>query len=212
MLKKYLFLAAELILYVLLLTTGGDLAIYSSFGAIMLCFLYGLFSEKPGLLKLGLLFTVFADFCLVICSPRQQLWGMVFFLVVQSLYACYLHTKKKSGVMLLVRLLLIAAVEAAALLVLKNNADLLALISVCYYVLLVTNMIHAFLSKDLHLGIAFCLFMLCDTVIGLQEASTGYLPIGENTLLYKLLFVDFNLAWVFYLPSQVLIALKTKKV
>ena len=37
----------------------------------------------------------------------------------------------------------------------------------------------------------------------------GYLPIAENSLLHRILFVDFNLAWVFYLPSQVLISLSS---
>jgi hypothetical protein len=57
------------------------------------------------------------------------------------------------------------------------------------------------------LGIAFTLFLLCDTVIGLQVAAGGYLPIAQDSVLYGLLFSGFNLAWLFYLPSQVLIAL-----
>ena len=71
------------------------------------------------------------------------------------------------------------------------------------------NLLFAFLNKDHMLGIAFVLFLLCDTVIGLQVASSGYLPIGEGSLLHRLLFSGFNLAWLFYLPSQVLLALGT---
>ncbi len=56
-------------------------------------------------------------------------------------------------------------------------------------------------------AIGLVLFLLCDTVIGLQVASGGYLPIGEGTLLYKIIFAPFHLSWFFYLPSQVLIAL-----
>jgi hypothetical protein len=48
-------------------------------------------------------------------------------------------------------------------------------------------------------------------VIGLQVAAQGYLPIEEGTLLHRILFMNFNLSWFFYLPSQVLIALTSTK-
>lgn len=54
---------------------------------------------------------------------------------------------------------------------------------------------------------ALILFLLCDTVIGLQVASGAYLPIPESSLLHRIIFMDLNLAWLFYLPSQVLISL-----
>ena len=109
------FLLAELVLYILILTTGGDLLVWSSFGAIVLCFLFALLRGGEGLLVAGLGCTVAADFFLVVCSPMQQLYGMICFLAVQTLYAVF--------------------------------------------------------------------------------------------LLHRILFVDFNLSWFFYLPSQVLIAL-----
>ncbi len=100
-------------------------------------------------------------------------------------------------------------ITVIALFILKDNTDALAIISVLYYANLIINMVMAFarIKKFPLLGIGFVLFILCDTVIGLQVASGGYLPIGENSLLYKILFMDLNLAWMFYLPSQVLIAL-----
>jgi hypothetical protein len=82
---------------------------------------------------------------------------------------------------------------------------------VCYYGNLILNLLFAFLNKDRILGLAFVLFLLCDTVIGLQVAAGGYLPIAEGSALYSLLFSGFNLAWFFYLPSQVLLALRTTK-
>lgn len=57
------------------------------------------------------------------------------------------------------------------------------------------------------LPLAFALFLLCDTVIGLQVASMGYLLIPEGSWVYRLIFSGWNLAWAFYLPSQVLLAL-----
>ena len=48
-------------------------------------------------------------------------------------------------------------------------------------------------------------------VVGAIVAAGGYLPIAEGSALYSLLFSGFNLAWFFYLPSQVLLALRTTK-
>jgi hypothetical protein len=97
--------------------------------------------------------------------------------------------------------------------VLGNKTDALAVISVFYYVHLMMNIVDAVIMRKAEplLPIAFILFILCDTVIGLQVMSGGYLPIAEDSLLYRILFCDFNLAWLFYLPSQVLISLSARK-
>lgn len=207
------FLGLEVILYALLLFTGGKLEIYSSYLSILLCFLFALLwgGKHKRLMVGGLACTLGADFFLVICSPRQQLWGMVFFLAAQTLYAIHLHMSGSKKCLLWCRIGLIILVEAVAILILKDNLDLLAVISVCYYVNLIMNMVAAFLQfrKNPLLAIGFVFFIMCDTVIGLQVASEGYLPIGEDSLLHRILFVDFNIAWVFYLPSQVLISLSS---
>lgn len=204
-----LFFAAELVLYGLILTQGGSALVWSSFGAIALCFLYSLKGKGSRFLKTGLLCTVFADFCLVVCSPVQRLWGMAFFLCAQSAYALHLHRQKKSKPILRLRQLLLIIIVLVTVLVLRGKTDALALISVCYYVLLITNMIHAFAAGDRLFAVALCLFILCDTVIGLQVAAGAYLPIAEGSGLYRIIFMNFNLAWFFYLPSQVLIAKRT---
>lgn len=209
------FLVLAVILYILILTTGGTLLVASSFGAIVLCFLYALLQGKQGdkWILAGLACTVGADFCLVVCDPRQQLWGMVFFLIVQSLYAVKLYREDPNKLLLILRVALILLIEGIAVLVLREKTDALALISVCYYANLILNIVAAFRqfrSKPIF-PIALVLFLLCDTVIGLQVAAGGYLPIGEDSWLYRLIFMNFNLSWFFYLPSQVLIALSSKK-
>lgn len=210
-----LFLLAELVLYILILSTGGKVLIFSSFFSVVLCFLYALSDIKRGkrLLVCGLFFTVCADFCLVICDPIQQLWGMIFFLTAQSLYALHLFRLKPSRSRLLVRLTLIITALILCVIVLRNKTDALALVSLCYYGNLIMNIVDALANRkeEKLLPSAFLLFILCDTVIGLQVASTGYLSIGRESLLYKFLFMDFNLSWLFYLPSQVLIALSARK-
>ena len=204
------FLIFESILYYFILTTGGQTLVVTSYASIVLCFLFALQGIKHNpLMVSGLLCTVGADFCLVVCDPIQRLWGMVFFLGAQTLYAIHLHKQQKNKAILLIRILLTAVAALVAVLILKEKLDALAMVSVCYYANLILNMIAAFTQwrRNKMLPIGFVLFILCDTIIGLQVASDGYLPIAEGSWLYNLIFSGFNTAWMFYLPSQVLIAL-----
>lgn len=214
-LLTYCFLAAQLVLYYFILTAGGKLLVVTSYLAILLCFAFAAFNvEERNLCILGgLACTAVADFFLVVCSPMQQLWGMVAFLGTQTFYAVFLHRQNRSRKLLYLRFALSILGAILPVLVLGSKADALAVVSVCYYVNLIFNIVMAFLRfrKNRIFAIALVLFLLCDTVIGLQAAAGGYLPIGKDSLLYRLIFVPFNLAWLFYLPSQVLIALSSKK-
>ena len=202
------FLIAEAILYYFILTSGGQTLVTTSYLSIVLCFLFALQGIKSNpLLAAGLACTVGADFCLVVCDPIQRLWGMVFFLGAQTFYAIHLHRKQSGKLLLWVRLALTVAAGIIAIVVLKENVDALAVVSVCYYANLILNAVTAFTQwrRCKLLPIAFVLFILCDTIIGLQVASTGYLPIAEGSWLHNIIFSGFNTAWLFYLPSQVLI-------
>lgn len=206
-----LFVLAELVLYIPILSAGGQTAQWCSYSSIVLCFLFsGLHLHRNrALITAGLACTVGADYCLVVCLPRQQLWGMLFFLCAQTMYALYLHRQHRGRWLLILRLALTAGAVAVAVAVLGTKTDLLALVSVCYYANLICNLVTAVAAgrKDALLAAGFALFLLCDTVIGLQEMSRGYLALDPDTLLYRVLFMAFPLAWFFYLPSQVCIAL-----
>lgn len=209
------FLTVQSILYALILTTGGDLLRWSEFGAIVLCFAFAAahFVVGDRWLVGGLLCTVGADFCLVMLQPQQQLWGMVFFVGTQTMYALALYRKDPSRVILWVRMVLVAVAELVTVLVLGEKTDPLALVSLAYYAMLVMNIVSAFAGgkKNRLFAVALVLFLLCDTVVGLQVAAGGYLPIPEGSALHDLLFSGFHLSWFFYLPSQVLIALCATK-
>ncbi len=209
MIFTWAFLFAEGILYYLILTTQGSTLVASNFCSILLCFLFVLAMGGTPLLILGMAGTVAADYFLVICNPMEQLWGMVCFLIVQALYAIFLHRQGYGRGWLAARLGVCTLIAGIALVVLGKNADALAIVSVLYYANIVINAVMAFgrFSKFPKLAIGFILFILCDTVIGLQVASRGYLPIVKGSLLHRIIFMDFNLPWFFYLPSQVLIAL-----
>lgn len=204
-----IFLTVELILYYFILTASGDLLVYSSFFAIVVCFLYALIWRQDWLMIGGLACTVGADFCLVVLSPIQQLWGMVFFLGAQSLYALRLHRNQPNRGILIARGTLSVAAIAVTCLVLKEKTDSLALVSMCYYVNLILNLAAACCQyrQNRLLPFGFLCFLLCDTVIGLQVAAGGYLPILPGSLLHSLIFPAFNLAWFFYLPSQVILSI-----
>lgn len=205
------FVLLQLVAYYFILWEGGDLQRWSSYGAIVLCALYALLHFKSGSrwIIFGLLCTLGADFWLVAYRPQQQFWGMVFFLGTQSCYATYLWLRQKNKILLWVRLGLIAVAEAVTVIVLRDKTDPLAVISLAYYAMLIMNIVVAFSQwkKDKLLPVALVLFLLCDTVIGLQVAAGRYLPIAEGSWLHSLIFSGFNLSWFFYLPSQVLLAI-----
>ena len=207
------FLIVQAILYYFVLTADGETFTVCAYTGIVVCFLFALLcgAKNDPLTVAGLACTVGADFCLVVCSPIQQLWGMVFFLGAQSLYAAKLHLNEKNRVLLFIRILLIVAIEIVAVIILKDKLDALAVVSVCYYANLFMNIVASFTQwqENKLLPIGLVAFILCDTVIGLQVAAGGYLPIAEGSALHDFLFMDFNLSWFFYLPSQVMIALSS---
>lgn len=217
--KKTLFLCIcfvfiQLVLYVLILTQKGKLLVASEFTAIVLCALFTLLvkGKTKGVLPLAMGFTVLADFCLVICSPIRRTAGMLFFMCVQGVYAFILHRQNKNAVLRFCRLGLSGGAIVLTLAVLGKSTDLLALVSLCYYANLVFNLFMAFLRFKSNRVFAFglLLFLCCDTVVGLQVASGAYLNIAEGTFLHSVISAPVNLAWMFYLPSQVLLSFSDK--
>ena len=169
--------------------------------------------------QIALLFTVFADICLVLIgaiSKEVQSYAMIFFNVTQIAYLIRLikeqENKKINLINLIIRLPIFIIVIIIANKVLGGNVDFLAVVSLLYYVNLAVNVFFAFISvkKSPLLAIGLLLFLLCDTVVGLSEMARLYLPIKEGSLIHSILFSGFNLAWVFYAPSQVLLSISSK--
>lgn len=210
-----LFLFVEAILYILLLSIGGTVRVVASYGAIVLCFIYALLnvSKKNAVVVSGHACTLVADFFLVVLAPAQRLSGMIFFLFAQLLYARKLHLDSQNKVILIVRFIMSLVAVVSAFIILKDKSDALSVVSVVYYVNLLVNIIEASIcfKKDQLFAIGLVFFLLCDTVVGLQAAAGVYLPISEESLIYKIIFMDFFLSWFFYLPSQVLIAMSTNQ-
>ena len=214
--KRYIwpiFLITEFILYIFILFSSGTLLVVTSFSAIVLCFLYSLMNinKENGFINIALFNTVLADFCLVVMNPINRTLGMIFFVIVQTLYSIKLLNKSKSLLFLGLRIGLILIIECLTVIILKDKIDLLAIISVMYYALLIINIVESFMNfkEDKLFSIGLVLFIMCDTIIGLQTLDSMYIRLGEDNIIYKILYCGFNLSWLFYLPSQVLISLST---
>lgn len=211
-----IFCAAELALGILVQITSGRTLIYVSFAAVLLAFAFAALQFKAtsrwALTQIALLFTVFADYFLVVRGAKQQFLAMLFFSVVQLAYASrlFLETDKKilRRLHVALRIGVPLAVLGVTLIVLGKNADGVALISMFYFANLALNVIFAFLqwkrSRLLALGLA--LFLCCDVFIGFSLIE-GWLPLTKGTFLYALAYPGFNAAWLFYVPAQALLAL-----
>ena len=57
------------------------------------------------------------------------------------------------------------------------------------------------------LSLGLILFALCDIVVGLAAGANIYIPVKEGGIIDSIINAPINLSWLFYLPSQVIIAL-----
>ena len=210
-----LYVCVQTALGIALQVTHGRVINTCQFGAIILaCLFCAVLAERSreyAFTQIALVCTVCADYFLVWSQPIKQLPAMLFFLCAQTAYAARLYLlagKTERRVQLISRVALCAVIVIVTLAVLGQNADALAIVSMLYYAQLILNVVFAFAKfrSRAVLAIGFLLFLLCDTVIGL-DLINGYLPIPPDALLYKIIRPGFNLAWVFYLPSQVLLSL-----
>ena len=199
------------------LQTMGDITRELSYAAVVLscvfCLLLFTFSPDYIFTQLGLLFTLGADYYLVLSDPIEQLPAIIFFSAVQVFYCVRLLLGHKTMggrvAHMTVRIAITAVAMLLTLLVLGEGADVLSLVSMFYYANLIMNLIVSFTQCDrsVLLPLGLVLFLLCDTVVGLQVMEKAYFPSLESSPLHQLLHPGYNLPWVFYLPSQVLIPL-----
>ncbi len=179
--------------------------IFLKYGGVLLCVLFALLCAVRGFearIPVALLFTAAADFFLLVLD-RYYLAGILLFLVVQSLYLLFLR-RKTGKIWLPFRLACIAAVTLAVCLTdLRSALNLLAGI---YFTLLVGNMIVSWVYGDKVprlFAAGLTLFICCDLCVG-GHALYWMIPDG----LYAFTRIGM---WMFYLPSQVLLALSMLK-
>ena len=166
------------------------------------------------LLRIAMIFTLVADYYLVAAEVENQTMGVTVFIGTQLFI--FLHiivndsNKKWKLANLTVRLALMVIAVIAAFTILGDEADYLAIISVIYYANLSSNLIFAHRSGGggIVLTIGLLLFALCDINVGLialNDIFVGGFP--EGSLIYLLVNSEYDLMWLFYIPSQTFIPL-----
>ena len=207
------FVLLEVLLFPLIQCTPFSVSTFPAYFAIILVAIFALISikgERDGhLIRLGIAFTLVADYFLVL-SRDSELEGVIAFIVVQVCYFAYLFVREKRIVVRIInvcsRVLLSAILVIVAIAVLGKSTDALSIVSVIYYGNLVANVIFAFmLGKEERLfAIGLLLFSMCDLCIGFETLFSSYFDSSALDFFYG---DHLNLPWVFYQPSQTLIAL-----
>lgn len=204
------FFVLQMVFLVLVIVTGREYFISICLSALFLVLSFGK-TKSYLFMQIGLVCTVIADIFLVVIDPMMRLSGMIFFSVTQICYFLRLffeaENEKEKKLHLILRAVLIVIVLTLTIIVLKEKTDVLSLISMFYYTNLAVNIIFAFVhfKKSPALAIGLLLFLLCDTIIGLDVMNRSYLS-GEVLEAINTFISGANWAWIFYVPSQALIA------
>ena len=212
-----LFCITEGVLFFLVQTTSGDMHTFVSYLAIVLAFAFmftnASLTKNYLFMQIGLLCTICADLFLVVLHPAQQLPAMFFFSGAQMCYFLRLYFNQKSqkekNFHLFARGGLSVLAVILTVIVLKDGTDTLSIVSMLYYANLIMNVIVAFTQckSSILFPIGLLLFLFCDTVVGINVFLSDYLIPANARAAVTALFYRFNWAWIFYLPSQTLIAL-----
>lgn len=159
----------------------------------------------------GFVLTVAADFFLIMVGPLRLL-ALSLFCIAQTSHAVRLstfdraHRKRET----IVRGTILTFMVALALVATGGRFDALAILTAVYAMLLLSNAVIAWplRRRDPFAFPGFLLFILCDVFILLEVGtSQGYFVPAVGSLWAVLLSIPFNLAWLFYVPSQVLLSL-----
>ena len=211
-----MFILIEIIMGIMVQLSTGELLNIVCFSSVAISFVFScLFltiNINKLLLSFGLLMTVAADICLILIIPRAQALAMIFFSVTQICYFIIIFLRHKEWkdkiIHLIIRIFVIIIALSTTVLVLKKNTDFLSLISLFYYANLLLNVIYSFINKcNILFSIGLLCFALCDFCIGINIMDESYITIEEDSILYYLAYPNIDLAWLFYVPSQTLIAL-----
>lgn len=213
------FLAVELIIYivfnVLSATQPGD-PIYLKYAGVLLCLavsgaaIYLIRDKDAVIMTCAFVCTAISDLFILVIDTYYQI-GLVTFIFTQTIYLYRLYRDRMDKIKL--TLIIRIAVMSVLLAVVDVIAGLnFMLAEVCVYiVMLAGNVIDAFLlSKNSVQNILFAvgltLFLCCDICVGLDNAVTIIgLDLGSAGAPINFLI------WVFYLPSQALIACTVKR-
>ena len=210
-----LFAVTELVLGIMAHTAHRPTMAHARYAIVLLAFLFCfLFFERSLsylFTQLALLATVAADYILILHNEYGFLLAVLLFTVAQLAYAARLLAGEAPTLRrrhLAVRLLLSVGAISVGSLALGEAADALSLVALFYFANLVTNAVFAVFEKESRgvFATGLLLFVLCDIFMGFGMLGT-YLPVGHGALIRFLTSPPLDMAWVFYPPSQALLAL-----
>jgi hypothetical protein len=171
-------------------------------------------ATNGNLIRIAMIFTLIADYYLVTVTEDRSLEGVSFFLGTQLFLFLHIIANDKNAkwhrAHIITRIFVMAIMVAASYVILDGEPDTLAIISMIYYGNLLTSILFAHRSGrgGFILTIGLILFALCDVNVGLSALDMMYVGgFPEGSLPYMLLNSEFDLIWVFYIPSQTLIPL-----
>lgn len=182
---------------------------------VISCFLFslGYFIIKRNsnslIFVIAFLFTILADTNLLILDDNYEL-GILAFIIVQFAYFWYIlknmYTKDNYGYLIAIRLITIVIGVIASLIV--QTDKLLVCLVIIYISNLVINLIISIIprKRNLLFSLGLFLFLLCDMCVGCYNIG-DIIDISNTSLFYKIANLPFNIAWLFYHPSQVLLAI-----
>lgn len=207
------FITLELLLLPLIQLTPADVSTVSSYFAIAAVTVFAALCYRTEKDKryiiLGIALTLVADTFLLLCDDAE-LYGVLSFIMVQAAYAVYLAKREMRSsvrrVSIFLRVALSLILVGVAFAVLGKNTDPLSVASVVYYGNLVINTALAFLlgRSERVFSVGLLLFCMCDLSIGLETLFDVYLNSDALDFFYG---KYLNLPWLFYQPSQILIAI-----
>jgi len=156
--------------------------------------------------RVAFFFTLAADWFLTYLQTQQWL-GTMLFLFSQWAYTKRLLVNETSPI---VKIMERIGLTAAFLIVgvwVVGRLDWLMVAALTCYGLHVANAIDATIrwKTDRWFAVGLWLYVICDALVGLA-ASAGYLTIVPGSFVDGLVHGPIHWIWVFYLPSQALIA------
>ena len=216
-----LFVVAQIILSVFIqLTRDVTYGILTVSSVSLACIFVLVNYKRKGwfLLALAFINTVIADTFLsgLALLDFNQIIAMCFFIVVQSCYFLILYTNHTTVKQKVIHVIVRSAVSIIAVLltvlVLKEKTNALVIIAMIYFANLLVNVVYAFIQirLSLLLPIGLLLFVLCDIFIGISVLYQMF-PFPTDSFLYTLNTFISNPAWMFYVPSQTILALTVKE-
>lgn len=213
-----LFILIHLILYLFIyafkIITGKTETI-ADYIVVISCFLFSFVyfiikrNSNTLIFVIAFLFTILADTNLLILDDNYEL-GVLAFIIVQFAYFWYIlknmYTKDNYGYLIAIRLITIVIGVIASLIV--QTDKLLVCLVIIYISNLVINLIISIIprKRNLLFSLGLFLFLLCDICVGCYNIG-DIIDISNTSLFYKIANLPFNIAWLFYHPSQVLLAI-----